>query len=113
VTSGVRQESVLGPVLSGIFIDDTDRSIECTLSNFADDVELSGAVNTPEGWDVIQRDELERWAGVNLMRFNKAKCKVLYTAWGNSWCQYRWGNEGIESSLPRRTWVYRWMKNWT
>ncbi|KAK4824707.1 hypothetical protein QYF61_017933 [Mycteria americana] len=84
--------SVPGKIMEQILLEAMLSGIECTLSKFADDM--------PEGRDAIQKDldKLEKWAHVKLMRFDKAKCKVLYMGRGNPWFQYRLGDEGAESS---------------
>jgi len=73
------QVSVLGLVLFDIFVRDVDSGIECTLSKFADDAKLCGAVNTLEGRDATQRDlnRLERWARENRTKFSKTLSNLV------------------------------------
>jgi len=83
-----------------IFVSDMDSGIECTLRKFANGTKLCGMINTLEGRNAIQRDldRFERWAHVNLMRFSKAKCKMLHIDRDNPKHKCRLDRERIESS---------------
>lgn len=98
VTSAVPQGSVLGPVLFSIVISDMDRGIECTLSNFAEDMRLSGAGDTREGRDTMQGSlgQFEKGVCKNLMKLNKSSYKML--GWDNPKHGHILGDELIESS---------------
>ena len=95
VMSGIPQGLVLGPVLFNIFVSNKDSGIECTFSKFADNTKLSGVVDALEGKNAIQRDlnSLEKWVHANLMKFKKAKCKVLHLGGGNLKHRYRLGRQ--------------------
>ena len=69
-----------------IFVSDIDSEIKCTLSKYANDIKLSGAVYTTHGRDAIQRDldRLEKQDHANLWKLNKCKCKVAAPGSGQS-----------------------------
>ena len=66
----------------------------------------TSAVGCLEGRDVIQKvcNRLRQWDNVILMKRNVAKFKVLHLVWSNAKHNHRLGNEGVESTLMRRTW---------
>ena len=59
------------------------------------------------GQNVIQRDlvRLERFAQVNLMRFNKANCKILHLGYGTSALSVQtWGQKDWAQPCWKRSW---------
>lgn len=69
----------MGLALFSVFVSDTDNGIGCTLGKFTDSTKLCDTVRL-QGSDSIQRSlgRLGRWAWLNPMKFNKAKCRVLH-----------------------------------
>ncbi|KAF4799239.1 hypothetical protein TURU_056826 [Turdus rufiventris] len=100
MTRGVLHGLALGLVLFNIFVVDMDSEISHSLSSHASNIKMCGVIVALERRDGIQRDpdRQERWAFVNLMKFNKAKCKVLPLDWGNLKHKYRAG-QGIKAGL--------------
>ena len=79
VTSGVPQESVLGPSLFPDYINDLLDHVDCYISLFADDTLIYQVVNNAQDQFRFQYNvyTLQQWANMWCMSFNVDKCSVL------------------------------------
>ncbi|XP_072349493.1 histidine N-acetyltransferase-like [Scyliorhinus torazame] len=79
VTSGVPQGSVLGPLLSVVYINNLEENVTCLISKFADDTKAGGIADSDEDCQRIQLhlDRLETWAERWQMEFNPEKCEEI------------------------------------
>lgn len=85
VISGVPQGTVLGPILFLIYIWDLDKDLEgVTISSFADDTRIVGAVKSDEDAANIQLqlNKIYNWASENNMSFNATKFVHLHYSSG-------------------------------
>ena len=65
-----------------------DSNVKMVINGSLIDTNLCGILDMAEGQDAIQRDldNLEQWAQVNLMSFNKSNSKVLHLGHGKHCC---------------------------
>ena len=80
VDSGVPQGSVLGPIMFLCYINDMPGVVEAMLYLYADDAKALREISSNEDVCHMQKDVdgLQQWADDLLLKFNKAKCKVLH-----------------------------------
>jgi len=79
VLSGIPQESVLGPLLFVIYINDMSDSIANILELFADDSKLISIIKCAEDLSQLEQDlaNISEWSVKQKMSFNYKKCKFL------------------------------------
>jgi len=79
VTSGVKQGSVLGPLLFLAYVNDVWRNMESTIRLFADDCVIYRKIINNANMEKLQKDldRLGEWAVENAMKINPSKCKAI------------------------------------
>ena len=85
VHSGVRQGSVLGPLLFLVYINDLEDGVASNILKFADDTKIFRRAQTRQECRTLQDDlnRLEQWSAKWQMLFNQSKCKWLHIGRAN------------------------------
>ena len=80
ITSGVPQDSVLGPFLFLIYINDLPNCVKNSVCHlFADDCHLYQRIRSCKDSNKLQADldQLQKWESIWLMEFHTSKCQVI------------------------------------
>jgi len=78
--SGVPQESVLGPLLFLLYVNDLPAWIKNNIKMFADDTKIWSKISSDRDHYLLQEnlDNIERWSQKWLMKLHPEKCKVMH-----------------------------------
>ena len=79
VLSGVPQDTVLGPLLFLIFINDIIKKVSSPIHLFADDCLIYREIRSPSDCNLLQKDldTLVKWSKTWGMMFNIKKCNIV------------------------------------
>ncbi|GAB0207740.1 hypothetical protein GRJ2_003239700 [Grus japonensis] len=85
----------------------SDNGVKRTLSKFADDTKLGGAVDSLKAREALQSDldTLENWAITNCMKFNESECQILHLGRGNPGYTYKLGDKSSPAERDLGVWV--------
>ena len=100
VISGIPQDSILGPLIFVIFINDILDEIKFNICKlFEGDCKLYGIVNTAtENKSQMDLRKLEKWSKKWQLPFNATKCKVMHFGYQNLQQTYHLNGHALESS---------------
>ena len=104
VLSGVRQGSVLGPILFLIYINDLEDDISSKVLKFADDTKVFRKVTNDTDKQSLQDDldKLVKWSEKWQMLLNFWKCKCLHTGHGNMDEEYKMGYAVLDRTTQEK-----------
>ncbi len=99
IKSGVSQESVLGPILLLIYVNDLDDGVTSNISKFADDTKTASKVITNLDKELLQRSlvMVRNWARDWQMKLSVEQCRVTNIGIHNDNVKYLLN--GVEMSL--------------
>ena len=78
--SGIPQESVLGPILFVLYINELPSSVDSEAYLFADDTKIFRIIDNIRDPEILQDDikQLEKWSENWLLKFHPEKCKHIH-----------------------------------
>ena len=96
MTSGIPQESVLGPLLFIIFINDLPDCVKSAIKIFADDTKINGEIKDQSDIKQLQDDidSLKKCSRDWQLLFNASKCKCMHLGKKNDKHNYIISEEG-------------------